>query len=81
MPVGPNSCRSAGDNHQSSCPTVRRCQDAFPGGGEKLIHVRVGYRTSDGRDAGSFHADRDLEPVAREPFDDDLSRSCGPGPN
>jgi len=61
------------DNINGILPNVRRCQDAFRAAGEEVIHVRVGYRTSDGRDAGkAFMPTADLEPVAREPFDDDL---------
>ena len=54
-------------------PNVRRCQDAFRAAGEEVIHVRVAYRTDDGRDAGkAFMPTADLEPVPREPMDDEL---------
>lgn len=33
-------------------PNVRRLQDAFREAGEEVMHVRVHYRTRDGRDAG-----------------------------
>ena len=54
-------------------PNVRRCQDAFRAAGEEVIHVRVAYRTDDGRDAGkAFMPSADLEPVPREARDDEL---------
>lgn len=34
-------------------PAVRRVQDAFRDAGQEVIHVRVAYRTKDGRDAGA----------------------------
>jgi len=33
-------------------PNVHRVQDAFRAAGQEVIHVRVAYRTKDGRDAG-----------------------------
>ena len=61
------------DNINAILPNVRRCQDAFRAAGEEVIHVRVGYRTSDGRDAGkAFMPTADLEPVPRDARDDAL---------
>ncbi len=61
------------DNINAILPNVRRCQDAFRAAGEEVIHVRVAYRTDDGRDAGkAFMPDADIEPVPREGWDDDL---------
>lgn len=61
------------DNINAILPNVRKCQEAFRAAGEEVIHVRVGYRTDDGRDAGkAFMPTADLEPVPRDRRDDDL---------
>src|SRR5947208_3629002 len=33
-------------------PRIRLVQDAFRASGEEVIHVRIAYRTRDGREAG-----------------------------
>ena len=59
------------DNINAILPNVRRCQDAFRAAGEEVIHVRVAYRTDNGRDAGkAFMPDAELEPVPRDDRDD-----------
>ena len=69
----PETMQERWDNINGILPNVRRCQDAFRDAGEEVIHVRVAYRTSDGRDAGkAFMPAADLEPVPREPYDDEL---------
>ena len=69
----PEIMRERWDNINGILPYVRRCQDAFREAGEEVIHVRVAYRTADGRDAGkAFMPTADLEPVPRLPMDDEL---------
>ncbi len=54
-------------------PKIRAVQDAFRAAGQEVIHVRVAYRTEDGRDAGvAYMPTSDLEPVDRDARDDDL---------
>ena len=69
----PDKMQERWDNINAILPNVRRCQDAFRAAGEEVIHVRVAYRTDDGRDAGkAFMPSADLEPVPRDLRDDDL---------
>lgn len=57
----------------ASLPKIRAVQDAFREAGMEVIHVKVAYRTGDGRDAGlSFMPSADIQPVEREELDDDL---------
>tara|TARA_B100001123_G_C15102673_1_gene944198 strand:- start:238 stop:921 length:684 start_codon:yes stop_codon:yes gene_type:complete len=54
-------------------PKIRAVQDAFRNANQEVIHVRVAYRTEDGRDAGRAHMPTaDLEPVERDERDGDL---------
>jgi nicotinamidase-related amidase len=54
-------------------PKVRQVQDAFRAAGQEVVHVRVAYRTADGRDAGTAYMPRaDVQPVARDARDDEL---------
>ena len=54
-------------------PNVRAVQDAFREAGQEVIHVRVAYRTDDGRDAGTaYMPEADIQPVPRDARDDDL---------
>jgi nicotinamidase-related amidase len=54
-------------------PNVARLQDAFRASGQEVIHVRVAYRTADGRDAGTaYMPEADVQPVPRDERDDDL---------
>ena len=63
----------------ASLPNIRAAQDAFRAAGEEVIHVRVAYRTEDGRDAGlAFMPAADLEPVERDDRDDDLLVEVSP---
>ena len=69
----PETMQERWDNINAILPNVRRCQDSFRAAGEEVIHVRVAYRTDDGRDAGkAFMPAADLEPVPREDYDDVL---------
>jgi ureidoacrylate peracid hydrolase len=54
-------------------PNIRRLQDAFRAAGQEVVHVRVAYRTADGRDAGRAHMPAaDLEASERDARDDEL---------
>lgn len=54
-------------------PRIRRLQDAFRAAGQEVVHVRVAYRTADGRDAGRAHMPAsDLEAEDRDARDDEL---------
>jgi nicotinamidase-related amidase len=57
----------------ASLPNIRSVQDAFREAGQEVIHVKVAYRTEDGRDAGlAFMPTADLESAERNALDDDL---------
>ena len=48
----------------ASLPNIRAVQDAFRAAHQEVIHVKVAYRTDDGRDAGlAYMPTADLEPV------------------
>ncbi len=56
-----------------SLPKIRAVQDAFRKAGQEVIHVKVAYRTDDGRDAGlAYMPTADLESAERDERDDDL---------
>lgn len=60
-------------------PNVRRLQDAFRAAGQEVIHVRVAYRTYDGRDAGrAFMPAAELESDARDERDDEFLPEIAP---
>lgn len=51
-------------------PNVRRLQDAFRKAGQEVVHVRIAYRTADGRDAGlAYMPAADLEGDERDERD------------
>ncbi len=54
-------------------PKIRSLQEAFRASGQEVIHIRIAYRTKDGRDAGRAHMPAaDVQPVPRDERDDDL---------
>ncbi len=60
-------------------PKIRSIQDAFRNAGEEVMHVRVAYRTKDGRDAGTaFMPSTDVEPLPRDDQDDDFLPEVAP---
>ncbi|HEY5890595.1 MAG TPA: isochorismatase family cysteine hydrolase [Acidimicrobiia bacterium] len=60
-------------------PNVRRVQDAFRKVGEEVMHVRVAYRTKDGRDSGTgFLPSTDVDPLPRDDQDDDFLPEVAP---
>jgi nicotinamidase-related amidase len=61
------------DAIEAILPKVRQLQDAFRDAGQEVIHVRVAYRTEDGRDAGlAYMPTADLEAAERDERDDEL---------
>lgn len=60
-------------------PNVRRLQDAFREAGQEVVHVRVAYRTRDGRDAGLAHMPAaDIEGDERDARDDEFLPEVAP---
>ena len=67
---GPDILQPRWDAIQAMLPNIRRIQDAFRMAAEEVIHVRVAYRTLDGRDAGTaFMPDPAIQPVPRDARD------------
>jgi ureidoacrylate peracid hydrolase len=60
-------------------PRIRRLQEAFRAAGEEVIHVRIAYRTSDGREAARAHMPSPHEQgVPRDARDDAILESVAP---
>jgi nicotinamidase-related amidase len=60
-------------------PNVRRLQDAFRDAGQEVVHVRVAYRTRDGRDAGlAYMPAAELEGDERDERDDEFLPEVAP---
>jgi nicotinamidase-related amidase len=60
-------------------PNVRRLQDEFRAAGQEVVHVRVAYRTLDGRDAGlAYMPAAELEGDERDGRDDDFLPEVAP---
>jgi nicotinamidase-related amidase len=60
-------------------PRVRMVQDAFRTSGQEVIHVRVAYRTADGRDAGrAYMPAPDAVLIRRDARDDELLPEVAP---
>lgn len=60
-------------------PNIRRLQDTFRAAGQEVIHVRVAYRTWNGRDAGrAFMPTAELESDARDERDDEFLPEIAP---
>lgn len=60
-------------------PNIARLQRAFRDAGQEVIHVRVKYRTLDGRDARrAFMPAPDAQPIERDDRDDDFLEGIGP---
>lgn len=63
-------------------PNVRRLQDAFRAAGEEVAHVRIRYRTADGRDAGrSFTPGPEVQSVEADDRDQEFLPDVAPQPN
>lgn len=62
-----------------SLPKIRSIQDAMRAAGEEVMHVRVAYKTEDGRDGGkAFMPSTDVEPLPRDAVDDDFLPEVAP---
>jgi len=60
-------------------PNIARLQHGFRDAGQEVIHVRVKYRTADGRDARkAFMPAPDAQSVDRDDRDDDFLDGIGP---
>jgi len=63
-------------------PNIGGVQDAFRKAGQELIHVRVAYRTVDGRDGGkAYMPSADVEPLPRDSRDDEFLPEVAPREN
>lgn len=60
-------------------PNIARLQKAFRDAGQEVMHVRVKYRTDDGRDARKAYMPApDAQAVPRDERDDDFLDGIGP---
>lgn len=60
-------------------PRIRELQHAFREQGEEVIHVRIAFRTEDGREAGRAHMPSPHEQATpREPRDDEILEELAP---
>lgn len=60
-------------------PHIRRLQDAFRAAGEEVIHVRIAFRTADGREAARAHMPSPHEQeVPRDGRDDEILEQVAP---
>jgi nicotinamidase-related amidase len=60
-------------------PRIARLQDAFRRAGQEVMHVRVKYRTDDGRDAPKAYMPApEIQPVQRVAKDDEFLDGIGP---
>lgn len=60
-------------------PNVRRLQDTFRAAGKEAMHVRVAYRTRDGRDAGkAYMPSLEDQPIPQDARDDEFLEEIAP---
>jgi nicotinamidase-related amidase len=60
-------------------PRIRKVQDAFRASGQEVIHVRIAYRTEDGREAGRAYMPSPHEQqVPRDERDDEILPEVAP---
>jgi len=60
-------------------PRIRGLQDAFREGGHEVIHVRIAYRTEDGRETGrAFMPSPHEQAVPRDSRDDEILPELAP---
>ena len=60
-------------------PRIRELQDAFREGGHEVLHVRIAYRTEDGRETGrAFMPSPHEQAVPRDPRDDEILPEVAP---
>jgi drug/metabolite transporter (DMT)-like permease/nicotinamidase-related amidase len=64
---------------KAALPNIRRLQDAFREAGQEVIHVRIAFRTDDGREAGRAYMPSPHEQaIPREAFDDEILPDVAP---
>jgi nicotinamidase-related amidase len=64
---------------EAALPRIRHLQDAFREAGQEVIHVRIAFRTGDGREAGRAYMPSPHEQaIPREPFDDEILPDVAP---
>jgi nicotinamidase-related amidase len=64
---------------ERALPQIRRLQDAFRAAGEEVLHVRIAYRTADGREARQAHMPAPHEQgTPRDARDDEILEEVGP---
>jgi len=60
-------------------PRIRELQEAFRSRGQEVLHVRIAYRTDDGRETGrAFMPSPHEQAVPREPRDDEILPEIAP---
>jgi nicotinamidase-related amidase len=60
-------------------PRIRELQDAFREGRHEVLHVRIAYRTQDGRETGrAFMPSPHEQAVPRDPRDDEILPDLAP---
>ena len=63
----------------AALPNIRRVQDAFRAGGQEVIHVRIAFRTEDGREAGRAYMPSPHEQqYPRDERDDEILEEVAP---
>ena len=63
----------------AALPNIRRVQDAFRAGGQEVLHVRIAFRTDDGREAGRAYMPSPHEQqYPRDERDDEILPEVAP---
>jgi nicotinamidase-related amidase len=63
----------------AALPNIRRLQDGFRARNEEVIHVRIGFRTEDGREAAKAHMPSPhAESIPRDARDDEILPEVAP---
>ena len=63
----------------AALPNIRRVQDAFRASGQEVIHVRIAFRTEDGREAGRAYMPSPHEQqYPRDERDDEILEEVAP---
>jgi ureidoacrylate peracid hydrolase len=67
------------DAIDAALPNIRRVQDAFRASGQEVMHVRIAFRTGDGREAGRAYMPSPHEQAyPRDERDDEILPEVGP---
>lgn len=60
-------------------PNIRRLQDAFRAAGEEVMHVKIAYKTADGRETPrAFMPAADVQPIDRDAHDAEFLPEVAP---